>query len=97
MNSSLFFCLACQLNRKIGQIERQKILLLIDNCSVYENVDTLSNLKHVYIEFLPRNIMRKLQPLDVGLITSIKIRYLWRQREHLIDLLEVDERDIYEI
>lgn len=94
MNSSLFFDWLCHLDRKIGQSKGQKIFLLIDNCSAHQNLDTIPNLTHVEIDVLPPSTTNKLQPLDAGIISAIKVRYRWRQIKHGGDLLEVGERDL---
>lgn len=59
------------------KIENDKILLLVDNCPAHPHVENLSCIKLV---FLPPNTTAVLQPLDQGVIKSVKVQY----RKHLI-------------
>ena len=52
-------------------LQKRRILLFLDNCPSHPDVQ-LSNVKCV---FLPRNTTSKLQPLDQGIIASLKARY----------------------
>ena len=52
---------------------REKIIiLLLDNASSH-NSDNISNLSNVRIHFLPPNTTSVLQPLDQGIIYSLKV------------------------
>ena len=55
--------------------KNNKILLLIDNC-VGHNMAL--NLKNVRVEFFPPNCTAVLQPLDLGIIRSLKANY-WKE------------------
>lgn len=59
-----------RLNNKMLSRKR-KILLLLDNCRAHPNV-SYSNLKLI---FLPPNTSSRLQPLDVGIIQTMKLKY----------------------
>ena len=52
--------------------ERRKIALLIDNCPVHSSIDNLASTELI---FLPPNTSSKLQPMDQGVIRSIKAHY----------------------
>lgn len=55
------------------------VCLLLDNCSAHHIEDL--NLMHVEIRFFPPNCTTLIQPLDQGIIQSLKCAY----RVHLID------------
>lgn len=61
--------------------ENRKILLIVDNCSAHiVNV----RLTHVRLEFLPPNNTSLLQPLDQGIIKSVKVEFRKRLVQRLI-------------
>ncbi|CAB5363872.1 unnamed protein product [Rhizophagus irregularis] len=73
--------------------ENRHIILLIDNARCYksENINSLSNVK---VHFLPPNTTSFLQPLDQGIIYSLKAQYcklLCQNRIQAYDFYE--ERD----
>lgn len=51
--------------------QKRKIILFMDNATSHPNL----KLKHVNLVFLPPNTTSMLQPLDQGIIRSVKIRY----------------------
>lgn len=66
---------------------RKKILLLIDNCAAHPNVQ---NLVSIELCFLPPNTTSVLQPLDQGIIKSIKTYF----RKFLVmKMIENDNND----
>ena len=52
--------------------ERRKIALLVDNCPAHPHVD---NLKAIDLIFLPTNNTASTQPMDQGVIRSLKAKY----------------------
>ncbi|XP_064478259.1 tigger transposable element-derived protein 4-like [Ornithodoros turicata] len=52
--------------------ENRKVVILVDNCPGHENVSGLSSIR---LEFLPPNTTAKLQPMDQGVIGSLKRHY----------------------
>ena len=73
MQRSIFKHYLERLNSKMNR-ERRHIILLIDNakCHLCENINSLSNVK---VHFLPPNTTSHLQPLDQGIIYSLKAQY----------------------
>ena len=49
--------------------EKKKVALIIDNCPVHSMIDKL---KSIELIFLPPNTKSKLQPMDQGVIRSLK-------------------------
>ncbi|XP_049516796.1 tigger transposable element-derived protein 6-like [Dermacentor silvarum] len=49
--------------------------MFIDNCGAHGNI---TNLKAIYLEFLPPNTTSVLQPIDQGVITNLKVHYQLR-------------------
>ena len=50
--------------------EKKKVALIIDNCPAHP---TINNLKSIELVFLPPNTISKLQPMDQGVIRSLKV------------------------
>ena len=52
--------------------EKKKVVLIIDNCPAHPMIH---NLKSIELIFLPPNTTSKLQPMDQGVIRSLKAYY----------------------
>ena len=61
----------------------RKILSFMDNASVHKASDELS-LKAVQLVYFPRNTTSCTQPLDAGVIQSLKLLYRKQVHEHLL-------------
>ena len=59
-----------ELDRKYA-FEERNLTLVIDNCPAHPHID---NLKAIKLYFLPPNITSKTQPMDQGVIRSLKIK-----------------------
>ena len=84
MNSEIFEEWDRKLNWKFCADDR-KIALIIDHCSAHPSI---SNLTNVQIVFLPPNTMSILQPIDQGVIHSLKAHYRGRIVRFLCRTLE---------
>ena len=62
-------------------------LLLLDNCSAHPK-KLLANDGNICCEFLPPNVTSVLQPLDCGVIESMKRMY---GRHFLLDIIKIQE------
>lgn len=69
------------------QRKGRHVLLLLDNapCHPYDMKGKYSNIKVV---FLPPNCTSKLQPLDLGIIQSFKLKYTKLMMTHVISQIE---------
>ena len=87
MTSDIFNQWLTRWNRQLQRVNR-KILLFIDNCSAHNLTGNYSNIK---IHFLPPNTTSVPQPMDQGVINSIKTKY----RRHLVNrlLAAIDRND----
>ena len=74
MNSEIFEEWVRKLDRKFRADDRN-IALIIDNCPAYPYI---SNLTNVQLVFLPPNTTSILQPMDQGVIRSLKAHYRGR-------------------
>ena len=72
----------------IGSTPGRREVLLPDNCSAHENIDYLPTLLHVHVLFLPKNTTARLQPLDGGIIASLKKLYKKPQVQRAIHLID---------
>jgi hypothetical protein len=78
-----------------SQLQNRKILLFVDSCPAHPELDNLQNIKLV---FLPANTMSVLQPMDQGVIRSLKCHFhklillrmiecIDKKQEHTVTLL----------
>ena len=74
MDSQIFEEWVRKLDRTFW-MEGRKIALLIDNCPAQPSVSILTN---VQLVFLPPNTTSVLQPMDLGVIRSLKTHYRGR-------------------
>ncbi|XP_050335026.1 tigger transposable element-derived protein 4-like [Bactrocera neohumeralis] len=63
---------------------KTKILLLVDNCPAHPQV----HLHNIKLHFLPPNTTSVLQPMDQGLINSLKQSY---RKQHLMKIMDLPE------
>ncbi len=68
MTGTLWDKILCQWNREFC-LQSRKILLIVDNAPRHPEVTDLSNIR---VEFLPENTTPFIQPIDAGIIKSIK-------------------------
>ena len=87
MNSEIFEEWVRKLDRRFRADDR-KIALIIDNCPAHPSI---SNLTNVQIVFLPPNTTSILQPMDQGVIRSLKAHYRGRVVRLLCRALEKKE------
>ena len=71
MSSFLFDEWVKELDRKFEK-EHRKIVLIVDNCPAHPIID---GLKSIELVFLPPNTTSKTQPMDQGVIRSLKAKY----------------------
>ena len=75
-NSFLFDEWVKELDKKFEK-ENRKVILIVDNCSAHPIIESLKAMKLV---FLPPNTTSKTQPMNQGLIRSLKAKY--RKKNH---------------
>ena len=84
MDSQIFEEWVRKLDRTF-RMEGRKIALLIDNCPAHPSVSDLTN---VQLVFLPPNTTSVLQPIDQGVIRSLKAHYRGRVVRRLCRALD---------
>ena len=84
MDSQIFDEWVRKLDRTF-RMEGRKIALLIDNCPVHPSASDLTN---VQLVFLPPNTTSVLQPMDQGVIRSLKAHYQGRVVRRLCTALD---------
>ena len=84
MDSILFEEWVREIDRRFTA-EGKKIALVIDNCPAHSSID---NLVSVDLIFLPPNTTSKLQPMDQGVILSLKAYYKSLSVRKLIEAIE---------
>ncbi|GBL80135.1 Jerky -like [Araneus ventricosus] len=93
MNSSLFSewfhdCFVPEVKKNLKKLKPKKAILLMDNAPAHPDVETLKT-ENITCIFMPPNRTAILQPMDQGVIESMKRRY----RKQLLSklLFEGDE------
>ncbi|KAL8590354.1 hypothetical protein ACOMHN_006470 [Nucella lapillus] len=71
--TSAFFCEWLLSFDRDMQMQRRKVLLVMDNCSAHKIPE--QPLRAVQVLFLPANSTAKLQPCDAGIIRNLKVHY----------------------
>ena len=84
MDSILFEEWVREIDRRFTA-KGKKIALVIDNCPAHLSID---NLVSVDLIFLPPNTTSKLQPMDQGVIRSLKAYYKSLSVRKLIEAIE---------
>ena len=87
-NTSLFYEWLSGFDEYISQTRNRRVALLLDNASCHGRTETLPTLHHVDVIYLPARTTSRIQPLDAGIISSVKLKYRKRQLERAIDLIE---------
>lgn len=71
--------------------KRRRILLFIDNCSAHGRLDEMKQLlKAVNLAYFPPNTTSHLQPLDQGIINSLKVHYRSQMLAGVVRRLETE-------
>lgn len=68
--------------------EKRRVVLILDNCSAHNVEPQLSS---VSLKFLPANTTAKSQPLDQGVIATVKALYKKRMCERVVLKLQREE------
>ena len=76
-----------ELDRKF-QREDRKIALVVDNCLAHPDIN---DLKAIELVFLPPNTTSDIQPMDQGVIWSLKLKDIILSVRRIIATLENDE------
>lgn len=75
----------------------RKVVFLLANCSAHCKLATFPKIDHVEIIFLPPNTTSGLQPMDAGIIVSVKRRHCRRQISRALHNLDPNTQDIYKV
>lgn len=83
----------------IARTPNRRILLLLDNFSGHGSAECMPALPNIEVKFLPPNTTSRLQPMDAGIIASLKRRYCTLQYNRVLDALDVPgvENNLYKI
>lgn len=63
---------------------KKAICLVLDNCTAHPNI----SLKNIKLEFLPPNTTSLIQPLDMGVIQNLKVKYRATLVNYILDKIE---------
>ena len=97
MNRLMFFQWLYQFDSYIARTPIMRAVLVLDNCSVHGDIETLPELHHVYVIFWPKNTTARLQPLDAGIIASVKRRFSNIKVQKAVDRIDIRKtKNIYD-
>lgn len=71
------------------QKEKRRVIFLVDNCPGHGHV---ADLQAIRLEFLPANTTAKLQPMDQGVISSLKRHYRRSLLQRMLLCMESDKQ-----
>ena len=98
MNSCIFFEWLNQFDEYFGETRDRNGLSLLDNAACDGKNDTIPTLNNVQVLFLPPNTTSIIQPLDAGIIRSLKSQFRKRQVENALTQIQKKETtDVYKI
>lgn len=97
MTQTLFFEWLKRFDAYVARTQNRKVALLLDNCTAHGCPETLPELHNVEVIFLPPNTTSKIQPMDAGVIASVKARYRSAQMERAVDLIDEDLTNVYKV
>ena len=75
MTRLLFFEWFREFDTHISMWPGRHDLLLLDNCAAHGQPSLLPTLLNIQVLFLPKNMTSRLQPMDGGVIASVKRKY----------------------
>ena len=84
MTSEIFTRWLRRLNNQMS-LQSRNILLFLDNCGAHPSIE----LSHVKLYFFPPNTTSRLQPMDAGIIQTVKLHYRKKMMRHVA--AELDE------
>ena len=79
--------------KDLGQTEN--VVLLVDNCAAHHNAEEL-NFENFFVRFFPRNVTSLIQPMDQGIIETLKRSYKNSLLRELLFALESNKVSTYE-
>lgn len=97
MTKELFFDWLRRLDNYVAHTRGRKILLLVDNCTAHGVSGGLPELEHVTVHFLPPNATSHIQPLDAGIIATLKAKYRRRVMFRIFDNIDVGAKSVYNV
>ena len=97
MTATLFFEWLKRLERYIARTPGRKVVLLIDNCSAHGTIENMPELTNMLVLFLPLNCTSKIQPMNAGIIASLKVHYRRLQMEHALYKIDAEVKNIYKV
>ncbi|XP_021695234.1 tigger transposable element-derived protein 4-like [Aedes aegypti] len=89
MTSLLFEKWMLKFDQRMSDEDR-KILMFVDNCTAHPKI-FLEKLKSIKLVFFPPNATSVLQPLDLGIIKSLKHYYRYELVKERIHSMEIDQ------
>ena len=88
MNASIFHRWLQRFDTYVSRTPGRRALLFIDNAPVHWNIYNIPQLQNLHVEFLSKRTTAILQPLDIGVIASIKKRYKHKVAQRAVDLID---------
>ena len=87
MTSQIFLDWLRRLNARMVE-ENRNIVLFLDNCSSHAKATSSANLSNITIHYLPPNSTSRTQPMDQGVIRSLKCVYRRKLLEQIVSAFD---------
>lgn len=95
MTQTLFYDWLNRLDRYVSLKANQKVLLLLDNCTAHGNNGTAPELNHIDVLYLPPSTISRLQPLDAGIVLTVKKAFRRRLLFRVFENIEAVISSVY--
>ena len=95
MTSQIFLDWLRRLNARMVE-ENRNIVLFLDNCSSHAKATSSANLSNITIHYLPPNSTSRTQPMDQGVIRSLKCVYRRKLLEQIVSAFDAG-KDVKEL
>lgn len=89
MTSTIFTEWVTKLDKQMSK-QKRKIALFVDNCTAHPH-DINSKLDNIKVVFFPPNVTSVLQPMDQGVIQTLKLHYRKRILKKIVSTVEKNE------
>ena len=87
MNFNILDDVLSKLNRKLARQRRNVFFLFLDNAPCH-SPDMKGKYDHIQIVFFPPNCTSRLQPLDLGIIQTFKLKYMKLMLTHVVSKID---------
>ena len=97
MTSDIFTDWLLEFGDYISQFRERRVALVIDNASCHKKCTEQTKFRNIEIVYLPPNTTSLTQPMDAGVIASMRRRFKRKQVSQALKVIEENENNKYRI